>query len=132
MSNDEITQSKEQITVNLKKIRINNNLSQSQLAKKIQDKLPFDMRGEYGKQVISKLENGKRTLTLQIARAYAEVFNITIEDIFSGIIKNNDTVEIPKMAKTFQELLYKPFEKSDRLVELLDEAHQSIWNEKKS
>lgn len=132
MSNDEITQSKTQIAINLKNIRNNNNLSQSQLAKKIQDKVPFDMRGEYGKQIISKLENGKRTLTLQIARAYAEAFNITIEDIFSGIILNNDIVEIPKKARTFQELLYKPFEKSDRLVELLDEARQKIWNEKKS
>lgn len=131
MSNDEITQSKEQIAMNLKNIRNNNNLSQSQLAKKIQDKVPFDMTGEYGKQIISKLENGKRTLTLPIARAYAEVFNITIEEIFSGII-TNDIIEIPKKTRTFQELVYKPIEKPDRFVELVNEANLSIWNEKKS
>lgn len=75
----------------LKTLREHSKLSQSQLAKQIKIKTDpepgaeatfINMEGETGKQTISQLERGKRGLTIEMARVYADIFDVSLDYLY--------------------------------------------------
>lgn len=74
---------KKEIGQRLKTLRESKNYSQSQLAREIQK---FDceivLEGENGKQTISQLENGARKINWELADAYCEIFDTTLDYLY--------------------------------------------------
>lgn len=64
----------------IKEIRINNNLSQQQLANKL----------GVSSQAVSKWENGKNIPDILILKQISEKFNLNIDDILNGEVKEKD------------------------------------------
>jgi transcriptional regulator with XRE-family HTH domain len=58
-------------------------LSQPKLALLLSDKVDLiNLSGENGKAVVSQLERGARGLTIEMACAYADVFNVTLDFLY--------------------------------------------------
>lgn len=120
---------KMQIAQILKDLRISNNLSQTKLAKEINKKVINFMDGDNGKQTISKLENGRNGLTPPLAIAYADYFNISLDEIYGRIeiqkTKKEDISDIVETKKDFKEY-FSTSTKTDRFSQLLDNSLKSI------
>jgi len=85
---------KKELSKRIKKIREDFELSQEQLAKKL----------ELSRPTISKIESGKRKVnSIELAK-YAKIFGVTSDDLLSSelkekIVKSEKRVEIPKLNK---------------------------------
>lgn len=127
----------------LKELRKSKNWSQREMANKLQNKISNITDGDNGKQLISKLENGKTGLTFEIANAYASVFKISLDEVYlrKSYKKNNRnnqiiTIEkedlkahkVAKRKRSFQEIVSTSLQ-TNRVIELCMEANKYIWGE---
>ena len=72
------------IGANLKKCRKRAGLSQEQAAAKLQI-----MGLPVSREIISQMELGRYSIRVSVLLAMKQIYNVAIEDFFSGIVLNN-------------------------------------------
>lgn len=106
---------KEKVQKRLKELRDIKKWSQNDMAQKLNELIGYsseqnvmNLDGETGKQTVSQLERGTRGLTIEIAFAYAEIFNISLDYIYG---RSDDWQAANKSIKEVTGLSDKAIEK---------------------
>jgi len=80
---------KSKVSERLKSLRVREKWSQSELAQKLNELIGYNsdggvmnLEGETGKQTVSQLERATRSLTLDLAFAYAHIFDVSLDYVF--------------------------------------------------